>query len=315
LRQPGKQKFGVSDVALLTVTVIWGINNVAVKYALRAFSPLAFNSVRFVLATTLIFGLLLGQRRPLQIRHQDLPRLVLIGILGNTLYQLAFIKGINLTSAGNAAFVLATMPATIALLAHLLGLERLSGRAWCGIAVALAGVAAIIAGGTGQLSFGGASVRGDLTILSGTLGWCLYTILSRPLLDRYTPTELTAWTMAFGTVPLVLLSIPELMRQDWSHPQLIHWTCVVGSGSLALVFSYVAWYRGLRNIGTTRTAIYGNLTPLWAGLFSWLLLGEGWNALRLVGAGLVLAGVTTVRVGHPPSPAPKTPSSPAASRT
>lgn len=291
-----RHRLGAVDAALLAVTLIWGFNSVAVKIALKEFSPLCFNALRFVLASTLTMGLLRCAEGRIAPPGRDLALLFGIGFLGNTVYQAGFIKGLALSTAGNVSFVLATMPATTALLAHVLRIEALPWRAWAGMGGTLAGAVLIIASGSGgSLSLGGATARGDLMVLGGTLGWCLYTIYSRRIISRYTPLRLTAWTMALGAVPLVALAWPELRAQDWSRPGALHWGILAGSAALALVFSYVVWNWGLSRIGTARTAIYGNISPLWTGFFGWLLLGEVWPPVRVAGAALILGGVAVVR--------------------
>jgi drug/metabolite transporter (DMT)-like permease len=277
------------------VTLIWGLNSVAVKYALGEFLPLAFDGLRFAVSSALILAVLRLAEGRLELPKADLGRVFLIGVLGNTLYQVGFAKGLALSSAGNVSFVLATVPATVALLGRAMRLERLSGRGWLGIALAMGGCALIVASGGGRISFGGATARGDLIVLAGTLGWSLYTILSRPLLARYSPLRLTAWTMAFGGAVLVLVSLPELWAQDWSRPGALAWGCLLGSAALSIVLCYVIWSWGLRQLGAARTAIYSNLTPLWTGLFGWLLMGETWGPARIAGGAVILLGVWLVR--------------------
>jgi len=303
-----RRTFGAVDVALIAVTLIWGFNNVAVKHALADFLPLTFNSIRFVIASGVVFLLLRLTEGPVVLPRGRLLELLAIGFLGNTVYQVGFINGLALSTAGNVSFVLATMPATIALLAHLVGLESLPWRGWAGLAVTLSGCVLIIVSGAG-LAIGGTTVRGDLIVLAGTLGWSSYTILSKRLLTQYSPLALTAWTMGLGTVSLVLVSVPDLARQDWQAPGALSWSALIGSALLALVFGYVAWNWGLRQIGTARTAIYSNLAPLWTGLFGWLLLGETWGPQRVLGGLLILTGVALVRgaAARPGRAAPRRP--------
>jgi drug/metabolite transporter (DMT)-like permease len=286
------------DLALLGVTLIWGINGVAVKFALARFSPLSFNAIRFLIASTLIFVVLRIVEGPLKVPWHDLPQLLLVGFLGNTLYQIGFIKGMAISTAGNVAFVLATMPSTTAFLGQVLKIEALSGRAWCGVGATLGGALLIVFSGGGGVRLGGATARGDLLVLAGTIGWCMYTLMSRRLLSRYTPLRLTAWTMVLGTLMLSAFAAPELVRQDWAQPGPAEWAALAGSAAFGLVVCYIVWSWGLSRIGTTRTAIYGNLTPLWGGFFGWLLLGEQWGIMKLAGAALILAGVALVRAGQ-----------------
>lgn len=292
---PRRPVIGPVDLALVAVTLVWGLNNVALKRALTQFLPLSFNAVRFTIATVLIFGLLLLTERRISVPRAHLPQLLVAGLLGNAVYQVGFIKGLSLSTAGNVSFVLATMPASTALISHLLGIERLPWRGWLGFGVTLSGCALIILSGGGTVSFGSQTVRGDLLVLLATLGWCCYTIMSKRLVESFSPLALTAWTMGLGAVGLVVLSIPDLLRQDWTQPDALSWLALVGSAVLALVFCYVVWNWGLRVIGTARTAIYGNLSPLWTGFFGWLLLHETWGPARVAGAALILAGVATVR--------------------
>ncbi len=44
-----------TDLALLGMSLIWGVNFSVIKIALREFEPLAFNALRFVLASLTLF--------------------------------------------------------------------------------------------------------------------------------------------------------------------------------------------------------------------------------------------------------------------
>ncbi|HZG44515.1 MAG TPA: DMT family transporter, partial [Longimicrobium sp.] len=78
------------------------------------------------------------------------------------------------------------------------------------------------------------------------------------------------------------------------------WGGLVFSAVFAIGLAYLVWYRGVERIGTTRTAIFANLTPVVALMAGAVLLDERPSALALVGAALTLAGVMIVR-GDPGS--------------
>ncbi len=287
--------YSLVDLLLLGVTVVWGINSPLVKYALSGFTPLSFNGIRFVVCTVTLFVFLWAFERDLRIRREDFGRMLFAGFLGNFVYQLAFIKGINLSLAGNTAFVLATMPVSTALLARLARLEFPSRRAWAGMAVALAGVMMVSVGGGKEFSLASKTLRGDAITFAGTFGWSWYTVLIKPLLRRYSSLKVTAWTMLTGTVFLAAASVPELRAQDWTKVGAGHWAALVFSGSMAITGAYIIWNWGLGKLGMARTAAYQNLSPIWAGITGWLWLGEPWNWLRLTGAIAVLVGLAVVR--------------------
>ncbi|MGE5578907.1 MAG: DMT family transporter [Bacillota bacterium] len=286
-----------SNLELLLVSFIWGINGIAVKDALSGFTPLQFNVIRLSLAASLLLLVLKASGNMEVPSRADWPKVILAGFLGNTLYQYLFIKGIALSSASNTSFVLATMPATTAVLSHFTGKQRMNGRMWSGVLLTMCGVALIVAGGAGGLSgLGGGSLAGDLTTLSGTIGWCLCTIFAADLTKRMSPLAFTAWTMVAGAVLMVPLSVGELLRADWSAPSALHWTELVLSGTLANAFSYILWNRGVKSSGPASTAVFSNLNPVWTGVFAYFILGETWNARKVAGAAVILAGVTLVRM-------------------
>ena len=93
---PAHQALGLTDVLLFTMAMIWGINFVVVKYATHIFSPVAFTGLRVV--TVAIFLLLVvSTRGGIRLPRADVIRLLLLGVLGNGLYQLFFVHGVART--------------------------------------------------------------------------------------------------------------------------------------------------------------------------------------------------------------------------
>src|SRR5688500_2633522 len=86
--------FGVTDLLLFTMAVIWGINFSVVKYATLSFSPPALTGLRVALAALFLIGVAFAGARP-QLARRDVLILLLLGVLGNGLYQLFFIHGVR----------------------------------------------------------------------------------------------------------------------------------------------------------------------------------------------------------------------------
>ncbi|MDI7250730.1 MAG: DMT family transporter, partial [Bacillota bacterium] len=114
-------------------------------------------------------------------------------------------------------------------------------------------------------------------------------------LDRYSPLRVTALTMSAGTIPMILLSAPVLMAQDWGRVTATSWAALVYSYSVPIVVGYLIWSWGIQRIGSGRTAIYSNLSPLVASLLGWALLGERWSAPQVAGGLLIPLGIAQVR--------------------
>lgn len=287
--------WGWTETALIVMVLVWGINFSVAKQALDAFDPLAFNAIRFVVASLFVGAVLRAREGSLpRPERRDVPRVLLLGLVGNVAYQMAFILGLEKTRAGHASLMLALTPVATALLSRATGHERPGARTWTGAAVSIAGIALVTGSGAAE-GHGGETLAGDLILVGAAVGWALYTVGSRPLVQRYGSVPVTAWTMGVGTVGLVLAGTPALLRQDWDRVGPGAWLGLLYSALFSLGLAYLIWYRGVERIGNTRTAIFSNLTPVVALAVSAVWLGERPSALALLGAALVLAGVSWVR--------------------
>lgn len=296
---------GIStDLLMLLAVVMWGVNFTAVKVALETMAPLAFNAGRFSLATAVTFGILAYQarasNRPELLRvpqRRDLIAITGISLIGNTLYQLLFINGIARTSPGNASLIMASSPIWIVVLGFLLRIERINRLMFAGILLSFAGIVLLVTGG-GNVEIDRANIVGDALILGCAMLWAIYTVASKPLLARYSPLGMTAWSMLAGTIPLILFAIPEILRQDWSAVAPVAWIGMFYSGGLSVAIGYAIWHASVQRVGNARTAIYNNLTPVVAILFAWLTLGAAPAAIQLLGGAIVLVGLMVTRRGR-----------------
>lgn len=300
--------FGLTDVLLLTMAAIWGINFVVVKYATHIFSPVAFTGLRVVTAAVflLIVAFGRGQSSPqragsrrdrifgLALSTGDVIRLLLLGALGNGLYQLFFVHGVARTRAGNASLIVGAAPAFIALVARAKGIERAKPTTLLGIGLSVAGVALVIIGSARPTS-GETTLLGSLLVFFGVLCWTFYTILLQPYTKKVDVIRLSAITMVGGAVPLLFASMPAFIATDWSAIGTGGWLALFYASVISMGVAYIFWYRGLRILGPTRTSVYANLQPIVALLVAWAFLGENPTIFQGAGAATIIAGVLLTR--------------------
>lgn len=286
--------WGWTETALLLMVVVWGVNFSVVKRALEAFAPLGFNALRYIIASLFVLAVL-RSRGPLAApERRDVPRILVLGVVGNLVYQMAFIVGLDLTLAGHASLMLALVPVFTALLSVWRGDERPGARTWGGAALAVLGVV-LVTGSALTLRQEPRVFLGDLIMLGAALAWSLYTVGARPLVARYGSVRTTAWTMWVGTVGLVTAGVPSLAAQDWGRVGAEAWGGLLFSAFFSIGLAYLIWYRGVERIGNTRTAVFANLTPVVALFFGVVWLGERLTLPALLGAALTLGGVLLVR--------------------
>lgn len=282
-------------LAIGGVVLIWGANFAVIKTALVDLHPLAFNALRFPLASLALYAFWRRSGRSLPFDRSDAWTLVGLGILGHVAYQPLFIYGLDHTLAGNSSLLLATVPVWVALMSVALGHERLAAGTWAGIALSLVGIGLVVRGGAASVAFGRSTLTGDLLTLAAAVVWAAYTVLSTPFVRRHGALPTTAVTLWIGTLGLVTLGIPWLAAADWAAVRPQSWAGVGYAGVFGLGVAYLLWYTSVRHVGSSRTALGSNFVPVAALLVAWPVLGERPTALQIAGAGAILGGVTLAR--------------------
>lgn len=287
-------QFGATDLMLLGMALLWGINFSVAKIGTRLLDPLAFTGVRVALAAACLLAIAasLRQRWP---ARRELFVLFCIGLLGNGIYQVFFIEGIARTRAGTAALVLAAGPAFVALIGRMRGIERIEARGWLGIALQMGGMVCVVLGSAAGVTGEGDSLLGNMLILVGGLCWATFTVLLKPYTARVHALHLAGITMTAGALFLLAAGAPAIAHASWSALPARGWFAILYSGVGALVIAYLLWYRGLKVLGPTRTAMYINLQPLIALAVAWATLHETPTLWQGLGAASIMTGLVLAR--------------------
>jgi drug/metabolite transporter (DMT)-like permease len=287
--------------AALFTMLAWGMNFAFVKYLLEYVGVGAFLFVRFAVLPLLGMALLLvifrGRLARSWPRREDLPRFVACAMVGHVLHLTAVMYGMDLSTAFSSSLVLTCQPLfTLAILAWL-GAERLHRRQVVGTLVAFAGIVLFL----GDKFAGGLSRAGlgDLTLLVAGASFSAYTVLSRPLADRYGPVIVLAYTLLFSAPIMLAFTAPYVVAVDFSRlgPGVwgaLFWALIVSSFVGWLLWTWVNSARGV-----ARSAPFMYLMPPVAGVMAWLTLGETFTWLKIAGAAVTMAGVAWAQLGAP----------------
>lgn len=277
------------------MALIWGANYVSVKFGTQVVAPLAFNGTRVAIAAVVLLAIVAASRGVWPSRR-DCWHLLLLGVLGNGLYQVLFVEGVAYSRAGDAALLLAVAPAFIALIGRIRGVERVGARGIVGIALSIAGIGLVAYGAPQNGAQHHATLWGDLFCLGGAFCWSLYTVLLQPYTKRIDGLTLSAVTMAGGAVPLLAVASPQIAATAWRHLPPLGWGALAYSSLLALVVAYLFWYHGVKVIGPTRTAMYANLQPVVAVIVAWIAFGDVLSPIQVAGAVAIMGGLVLTRI-------------------
>ncbi len=287
-------RFGALDVWLILVVASWGANFSVIKAALDEFPVHTFNALRQVVAAV-SFAVVLWRRAPAgrRVARQDVGRVIFLGMIGGAIYQLIFVSGVTRTSVANSGLIFGLTPVAVSILSSFLGHERLGLTRWLGGVVSVVGLDFGVVHGD---EVSAATLVGDALVFVAMICWAIYSVVSRPLLGRYSPMTLTAWAAIIAAPPYVVASVPSMLATDWSRVTWWGWALVLWSSLFCLVGAYVVWYTGVQRLGSTRTSAYSNLTPIFAMAVAWLWLGETVSSGQMIGALAIFAGVFLTRL-------------------
>jgi drug/metabolite transporter (DMT)-like permease len=288
-----------SLVAAVCTMAAWGMNFAFVKYVLDHLGVGAFMFLRFlvlpVLGILLLVLIFKNRVRHTWPRRQDLPRFLLCAFAGHVVHISAVTYGMNLSTAFSSSLVLTCQPLfTLGILAWL-GAERLRRQQLAGTLVAFAGIVLFLADKFAA-GFSRAGL-GDLTLLVAGASFSAYTVLSRPLADRYGPLIVLSYTLAFSMPVMLAFTYPYFDQISFNKmpPAVwaaIFWALVVCSFAGWLVWTWVNSVRGI-----ARSAPFMYLMPPVAGVMAWLTLGETFTWLKIAGAAITMAGVAWAQFG------------------
>ena len=279
--------------------VLWGVNFAFVKYLLDTLGVGAFLFIRFLAMPLLAFLLLLFVFRNRIARtwprREDLPRFIACGLVGHALHVGIVFWGISLSTAFSSALVLTSGPLFTLLILALLGAERLRARQVAGTLLALAGIALFLSDkfAAGVTHAG----LGDLVLLFAASLFSLYTVMVQPLVARYGPLIVLAYTLLFGAPPMLLLSAPSILAADFTRLTPIVWFGLFWAIVLSSVGGWLVWTWVNHVRGIARSAPLMYLPPPIAGVVAWLTLGEQFTTLKIAGAALTMAGVAWAQFG------------------
>lgn len=295
-------KFTRVDLVLLLMVLIWGGNITIIKVALRHFDPVVFNCIRFVAASIFMLFFYRDVFKD-KLTRKDILHLVVLGFLGNTVYQFFFINGVKYTRVSHASILLAVSPLFTALLSRTTGIERVGKQIWFGIALSFAGIACIVFGKKTAEVESLSTNLGDLFILLACMSWSIYTTFSKRIVTLYSHRHYLLYTVLFGTLFMIPLSVRPFLQQNWDVIGTPEWAAIFYSSAGALVFGYSAWYYGVGKIGSTRTSVYSNLTPVAGLTIGMIFLGERFSWLQWLGAAMIFTGLMINRLARE-EPAP-----------
>jgi drug/metabolite transporter (DMT)-like permease len=282
-------------LALVLVQLCFATLPVAVKIVLVEMSAPTLALLRSCAAALLFLllqRLLVGER----IRSAaDYARLLVYAIFGVVANQLLYIVGLVYTTATVAQTLITAGPALTLLVAIGLRRETATPGKWLGIGLAAAGALYLIG-----VDLGSGSAFGNLLILLNVLSFSIFLVISRDMLQRYTPLTVITWVFLFGAVGVAPFGVPAVASEPGG-VSLTTWLALAWIVTVPTVGGYYLNHWALKRVEASVVAVYVYLQPLGTALLAMPILGERPSLHLLPAAALIFLGVgITARLGRRP---------------
>ena len=282
----------------LLMSLIWGATWIAIKAGLAAVPPVFFAATRYALVA-LILTIFVHDLKAFADRRL-IGRILVSGLLVNTgTYALLF-WGMQFVESGMSGLVnLSLVPVGLFILSVLFKDEKATWRHGLALALGAAGLAALFSSKISTTSTH--ELWGVLAIVAGTFCYCLGTVLSRPLLLRMSPLQLTTWQAIVGSVGLlaIALSLEPISIQTitalMSPTPLAALLYLVVLGTIV---AYAIYLRLVRDWGATQAGLYPFISPLVALALGWLVYAEEIGIAQVIGA-LLMLGAAALAIIEP----------------
>jgi drug/metabolite transporter (DMT)-like permease len=297
-----------ADAALLLVTLIWGSTFVMVKNAVATFPVFSFLALRFAFAAlallpfvvlrqrnarTLVLGsraappLLLSSSPLLFAKRAAAPVLLGVALFAGYAFQTA---GLHLTTPAKAGFITGLSVVIVPLFSALILRQPPARNAWLGVGLAVVGLAFL------TLQPGLQVAPGDLLVLACAFAFAAHILLTGHFAPRYDPLSLTLGSII--TVA-ILSGAAALIFDRPLEPAALTPSVLFAAaftGVLATSVAFGLQTSAQRFTTATHTALIFAAEPVFAGLFSFLLIGEVLGLKQVLGCLLILAGMIVAEI-------------------
>jgi drug/metabolite transporter (DMT)-like permease len=275
-------------LAPLWAVIIWSGNTIVTKAATGVISPASITFYRWLLAFTLLtpfLGRAAWRQRQVVFRHWQ--KLATLGLLGMAAFQGLAYQAAQTTSAINMGVILALIPLSSALVAHLFSTERISAREIMGAVVSLLGVAILLTDGEPRALWQHGIAVGDVLMLAAVFSNALYSVLLR----RWN-LPLTRWQQLYVQIGFgVLVVLPFWLASPISAITVENAPLILYAAIPASLGAPYFWIHGVKHWGAARASLFMNLLPIIVTLLAWVLLSETIQKYQLVGGLITLLGV------------------------
>ncbi len=279
-------------LALLAV-IIWSGNFVVARGVIKRIPPVSLAFYRWLIASLFMFPLAYSSiKKEWEIARRSLHYLFWVALTGIALFNTFIYIAAHHTSAINLALIgTTTAPVMAIVLARIFLKEKIGWKKMSGLILCSGGVLFLLSRGDFQNLVSFRFTIGDGWILLGALCFAIYNTLVRKKPAGLSPNNYLFLVFSLGTLllfPFFLWENFHAAPVDWDLNMLL---IILYLGLGASVICYSFWNMAINKLGAGRTALFGNLIPVFSSIEAATLLNEQFTRVHIVSMLLVFAGI------------------------
>ncbi|HEY4834533.1 MAG TPA: DMT family transporter [Bradyrhizobium sp.] len=275
-------------VFLAITSIGWGFTWPVLKYLLGELPPLTLRGSSGVVGAGLLALLAILRGQSLRVPAKLLPRLVVAATLNVACWMVLMGLALVWLPASEAVLIAYTMPIWASILAWPILGERPNLLRVISLAMAFAGLAAIM-GGNG---FAGSleKLPGIIMALGGAFGFAVGTVLAKKLPLNLPPLSAAAWQIGIGSLPVAIVGL-LIEKADWAALSSFDWMLLTYAIVVQFCVAYVSWFAALARLPASVAAIGTMAVPVIGVVTAALALHEPLGPGQIAALVFTLAGV------------------------
>lgn len=293
MNQPSAKNIYTGIWLAILATFIWSGNFIVAKAVNKQIAPISLNFYRWLVAAIIIFPFAIRQfKLEWEAIKQSWHYLFWISLTGIALFNTFVYIGAHHTSAINLALIGTTSsPIMSVLFARIFLKEKIGWMKLTGIMLCLIGVLFLMSKGDSQnllsLHFG----EGDLWVLLAAFCFAVYNTLVKKKPATISPVNFLFVIFSSGTLlvlPFYLWETTQTTSVQWNLNLVL---AIIYLGLGASVICFLIWNRAISILGAGRTALFGNLIPIFSSIEAAIFLHEQFTWVHAISMIIVFAGI------------------------
>lgn len=284
----------------MLAALIWSGNFIIAKGVNKEIPPISLNFYRWLIASLIIFPFAIKQfMAQWKLVRQSWHYLFWVSLTGVALFNTFVYIGAHYTSAINLALIGTTSsPIMSVIFARIFLQEKIGWMKLAGMTLCTIGVLFLLSNGNFQNLLSLHFSTGDLWMLLAAFSFAVYNTLVKKKPAGISPVNFLFVIFSFGTLMVLPFFIWELNRSapvQWNSHLIFS---IFYLGLAASVICFLIWNIAIGKLGAGRTALFGNLIPVFSSIEAAIILHEDFTLIHITSMIIIFAGILLANLRH-----------------